>query len=571
MIPPLPKTHEPAEYNTNYIFYFNNLALDLNRLSHSLATNPQGGPALSSRVLGIVHLAMHDAYFAINPPANDSFTCYLPKLPSLDGVHDARAAVAGAALTVLEKLYATPMPNVATANTLVLKQFIAKAVAGFPYLDVLSLDFQFGSAVAKAVMDLLLYSGEPGAAQGMYQTKDGPFKFRAEANHPVRLVPDDVNKPDGPKHAETPYYGPFYGTATRRVGVQMKVNGQHTEHVIADPPVGFCRDEPIEDTDSLLDIMRSGGVVSDPRVRRSARQHATGHFFAYDGVNLIGTPPRLYNQILRKIAYERRCDKTDLTAETNNADFARLFALCNAAQADAGIFAWKEKYTFEFWRPLSGVREHPSGLGDPFFQTVGAPETNKNETAFKPPFPAYPSGHATFGAAVFHMARLYYKDRDNLDFPLDGPDDIEVEFISDELNGISRDLRGPYDATKPIEEQVGTVRTCFPIKFKSLWSIIYENALSRIFLGVHWRFDAFASKDVLVANVNPQGDMSPYMLNADGSTKYKPLDEVEYKTEAERFDREGTFPIGGVPLGLGIATDIWEGKLCPTPTHLQPK
>jgi len=532
---------------------------DLNRLSHSLAAAPQTGPALSSRALGILHLAMHDA-----------FTCYLPELPSLDGVRDARQAVAGAAITVLETLYATTMPDIATATTFALKRFIAKAVDEFLNVDVFLPDFQFGVAIAKAILDLLLYSGEPGAAKGMYHTKEGPFKFRTEPNHPVRLVPDDINNPNGPKHSESPYYGPFYGTATRRVAVQMKVNGETTEHILADPPVGFSRHDPIEDEDSLLDAMRSGTVLSDPRVRRSASQHATGYFFAYDGVNLIGTPPRLYNQILRKIAYERRvCE--DLTAEANNADFARLFALCNAALADAGIFAWKEKYTFEFWRPLTGIREHPSGLGDPFFQTVGAPETNKNITSFKPPFPAYPSGHATFGAALFHMARLYYKDRDGLDFPLDGPDNIEVEFISDELNGISRDLRESYDATRPIEEQIGTVRTCFPIKFTSLWSIIYENALSRVFLGVHWRFDAFASEDVLVPNVNPQSDMSPYMLNADGSTKYKALEEVRYKTMEKRFDREGKYPISGVPLGLRIATDVWEGKLSPTPAHLQPK
>ncbi|KAK4163735.1 phosphatidic acid phosphatase type 2/haloperoxidase [Cladorrhinum sp. PSN259] len=569
MIPPLPKTDEPAEYNTNYILYFNNVGLDLNRLAHSLATSPQGGPALSSRALGILHLAIHDAYFAIHPPDDCSFTCYLSELPSLDGVSNARAAVAGAAITVLETLYATPSPTVADATTFALKQFINKAVDGFTYVDVLSPDFEFGRAVAKAILNLLIYSGEPGAAQGQYRPKDGPFKFRPDPNHPVRLVPNDINNPGGPKHAETPYYGPFYGTGTRRFAVQMTVNGEETEHVIADPPVGFSRNDTVEDIDSLLDSMRSGAVLSDPRARRSARQYATGHFFAYDGVNLIGTPPRLYNQILRKIAYERRV-ADDLTAEANNADFARLFALCNAAMADAGIFAWKEKFTFEFWRPLSGIREHPSGLGDPFFQTVGAPETNKNETSFKPPFPAYPSGHATFGAAFFHMARLYFKQRDDLDFELDGPDDIKVEYVSDELNGISRDLREPYDATRPIEEQVGTVRTRYPIKFPSLWSLIQQNALSRIWLGVHWRFDAFASEDVLVPNANPTPGETPYMLNADGSTKYKAIEEVRYETKAKRFDREGEYPIGGVPLGLGIATDIWEGNLSPTPGYLQP-
>jgi vanadium chloroperoxidase len=572
MIPPLPSTGEPAEYNSNYILYFNNLALDLNRLSHSLLTGPQAGPALSSRALGILHLAIHDAYFAILPPADGSFTCYLPQLPSLDGVSDARGAVAGAAITVLETLYATPSPSVATATTFAMRQFITKAVDQFhPNVDALLPDFQFGAAVARAILGLLLYPAEPGAAQGSYRPKDGPYKFRPDPNNPVRLVPNDVNNPSGPKHAVAPAYAPFYGAATRRLAVQMKVDGEPTDHVLADPPVGFSRNDAVEDVDSLLDIIRSGAIPSDSHVRRTPAQHATGHYFAYDGVNLIGTPPRLYNQILRKIAHDRRVDQGDIAAEANNADFARLFALCNAAQADAGIFAWREKYTFEFWRPLTGVREHPvSELADPFFQTVGAPETNSDGTSFKPPFPAYPSGHATFGAAVFQMARLYYRRRDGLGFAPDAPDAIAVEFVSDELDGVSRDLRQPYDPARPIEEQAGTVRTRVRRHYDSLWAVIHDNALSRVFLGVHWRFDAFAAEDVLVRRACPEPDMSPYELNPDGSTKYRPAADVRHAFRAGRFDRDGLFPVGGVPLGLGIATDVWEGNLQPTPASLQP-
>ncbi|KLU90935.1 vanadium chloroperoxidase [Magnaporthiopsis poae ATCC 64411] len=238
--------------------------------------------------------------------------------------------------------------------------------------------------------------------------------------------------------------------------------------------------------------------------------------------------------------------------------------------ADAGVFAWREKYTFEIWRPLTGVREHPSGLGDPFFQTVGSPETNNNGISFKPPFPAYPSGHATFGGATFQMARLYYKRRDGLGFADDAPDDICIEFVSDELNGINRDLREDYDPARPITEQVGTVRTRVPVRFASLWEVMHENALSRVFLGVHWRFDAFAAQDVLVPNPNQEPGQSPYALNPDGSTRYKPTADVRYETRATRFDRDGLFPIGGVPLGIGIADDIFAANLRPTPESEQP-
>jgi vanadium chloroperoxidase len=173
----------------------------------------------------------------------------------------------------------------------------------------------------------------------------------------------------------------------------------------------------------------------------------------------------------------------------------------------------------------------------------------------------YRSGHATFGAAGFQAARLHYKRRDNLTFAPDEPDNISFDFVSDELNGINRDLRQPYDPNLPITDQLGTVRTRVVRRFPSLWAAIFDNAVSRIFLGVHWRFDAFASKDVL-ASAAP---------NADGTTAFKAPANIKYVTMGPRADRPGQlYPIGGVPLGIGIANDIFQSNLKPTPVALQP-
>ena len=93
---------------------------------------------------------------------------------------------------------------------------------------------------------------------------------------------------------------------------------------------------------------------------------------------------------------------------------ARLFALVNVAQADAGILAWDQKYIHDLWRPVVGLREHDASFGpaaqeanddivsdaDPFWLPLGAPRTNTDKKSFTPPFPAYPSGHPTFGAAA---------------------------------------------------------------------------------------------------------------------------------------------------------------------------
>jgi vanadium chloroperoxidase len=125
---------------------------------------------------------------------------------------------------------------------------------------------------------------------------------------------------------------------------------------------------------------------------------------------------------------------------------------------------------------------------------------------FTPNFPAYPSGHATFGAAAFHITRRFYgiptgdRNDDNLFNGLD--------FVSDEFNGVNQDNRG-------------TVRPRHLRNFPGgLWQMIRENGRSRVYLGVHWVFDAFA-------------------VNEDGS-----LD----------LSRN----IGGVQLGLTVANDIFD-------------
>jgi hypothetical protein len=65
---------------------------------------------------------------------------------------------------------------------------------------------------------------------------------------------------------------------------------------------------------------------------RTVDETLIGTCWGYDGASGLGTPPRLYNQIIREVA----------KAKGNSvADNARLFALVNAAMGDAGILAWE--------------------------------------------------------------------------------------------------------------------------------------------------------------------------------------------------------------------------------------
>jgi hypothetical protein len=146
--------------------------------------------------------------------------------------------------------------------------------------------------------------------------------------------------------------------------------------------------------------------------------------------------------------------------------------------ADAGIAIWESKYYYQFWRPVTGIREadegsgptgagdgNPRTVGDLTFSPLGAPFSNGSGPDFTPPFPAYPSGHAGFGGALFQILRRFY-----------GTDRIPFTFVSDEFNGETRD-------------NDGTVRPLLPRHFSSLSEAEEENGQSRIYLGIHWAFD----------------------------------------------------------------------------------
>ncbi|MBK8054817.1 MAG: hypothetical protein IPK35_16500 [Saprospiraceae bacterium] len=89
--------------NTDQILYWNEVALEANKVSHSNGMNEQTGPPLSSRALAMVHLAMYDAYVGTTP--GTTLPVYLTGPVSPLGISDRDTAIATAACTMLSKLY----------------------------------------------------------------------------------------------------------------------------------------------------------------------------------------------------------------------------------------------------------------------------------------------------------------------------------------------------------------------------------------------------------------------------------------------------------------------------------
>jgi hypothetical protein len=428
-----PAGHDERHFR-DPVLAWNAIALQAVADDHSGTFGPaeQGGPTRTARALAIVHAAIFDAVNSIDR----SYTPYhilVPLRPHTDV--SIAAAVAAAAQLTLVALY--------PAQEVVFDEALARHLAYLRHSAAIWRGLVVGRIVAE---HLLQARRDDGAADEKPHTpSDLPGRHRAD-----------------PLNPEQGFLTPGWGNVTPfvvRSGAQFR----------APPPPEI--DSP-EYAMSYNEVKRLGGDGLSTPTERTAEQTAIGLYWAYDGTRHLGTPPRLYNQIARLIAAQQH---------NTVVENARFFALINLAMADAGITCWESKYVYDYWRPILGIREAdpgtgPSGLGDGnpattgdlYWQPLGAPASNQSNDGrnFTPPFPAYPSGHATFGAALFRVIARFY-----------GTDYLPFTFISDELNGVTTDNEG---APRPL----------LPRHFSRLSRAADENARSRIYLGIHWNFDA---------------------------------------------------------------------------------
>jgi hypothetical protein len=184
--------------------------------------------------------------------------------------------------------------------------------------------------------------------------------------------------------------------------------------------------------------------------------------------------------------------------------------MLNIAMADAAIAAWDAKYHFQFPRPVTYIRafEATKGARTKWFP-VGAQITNSDQTFnITPPFPSYPSGHAVFGGALFGTLRQFMKPT------------VQFSFLSDEFNGRNKDVFNYVRCSSP-DDKLTPSKFCKerPV---TLDCAERENADSRVFMGVHWIFDA--DDGIFMGNLVAQQSYHYMMnpLNASGQADNPP-------------------------------------------------
>lgn len=419
---PLLATAPPYDPAKDIILVWNQVMLDANVGDSRLLIPDQGGPTRTSRAFAIVCVAMFDAWNSVT----HRYAPYLSELAG-DNSADQTAAVSTAARDTLLAMFPQQARKFRSAWTAAM-QTVPPGVPRNRGVDL-------GRRVAEAIL---------AERSNDNSNLNLPYNYSTLPGY---------HRPD-PLHPNQGFHAPHWGFVDPFV-----ISDMHS-HLCPPPPAM----DSLEYAVAYQQMLNFGGDGIESDTIRTREQTIIGNFWAYDGTPGLGTPPRLYNQVVRTIAIQKRN-----SVEKN----ARLFALVNLAMADAGIQSWYSKYIYEFWRPVVAIQngDHDTNeftIGDPLWTPLGAPATNGagDGINFTPSFPAYASGHATFGAAAFVVTSHFY-----------GTSAIRFRFTSDEYNGINRNGDG---TRRPV-----VART-----YNNLEEAIAENALSRIYLGIHWSFDA---------------------------------------------------------------------------------
>lgn len=168
-----------------------------------------------------------------------------------------------------------------------------------------------------------------------------------------------------------------------------------------------------------------------------------GEFWSDDLLGLTFSPPTRFIAIANQVYFNEKADLQEAIIAN---------AKVGISLHDAAIGAWNSKYYYNLERPESYIKR----LIDPSWEpNLDNPLTGDN--GISPSFPAYPSGHATFGAAA------------------------------------SEALASVFGYSYGMTDNCHRNRTEFsgyPRTFSSFFEMALENAWSRVPLGVHYRMDA---------------------------------------------------------------------------------
>ncbi len=206
---------------------------------------------------------------------------------------------------------------------------------------------------------------------------------------------------------------------------------------------------PFSDNPSSRFYAEALNVYNSSNSTMSYEQRWVAEFWSDDIFGQTFSPPTRLVAVLDQVMGKEKCN---LEKAVESA--AKLGLALN----DFGVSAWHSKYVYNLERPEHYIKR----VIDPKWEPI-LTNTVNGAIGITPAFPAYPSGHATFGGgggAI--LAHLFGQNYEWTDL-----------------------------CHKGRSEFIGTPRT-----FASFEDAGFENAMSRVPLGVHFQMDCLAGVDL---------------------------------------------------------------------------
>ena len=484
-----------------YLVLWHLIAVDITAIDHRafIGASPntyheQFGPARAARALALVHQAMFEAANAFD----HRYTSMLPGTSIAAPVGASQdAAIIEAAYQVIAWLYpglndqpldASDPNKICLANQFSLSTYYVCSLETITNADERTAGVAIGRTVAGRIIAARSHDGAE-RAEPVWGNDFVPRQAPGNPNYAfTQWQVDPVSQLRTALGGNWGEVTPFVMTSgfefrpTEDGSPADKVNGlpKDTNHTPLYKDLVSYNAVHQWGRETRLD---PSGVTPSPQPAMDGPLLA--QFWAYDATANLCAPPRLYNQIaaavlslVEKSPSDTQPNVIDVQSTT---DVARFYALVNIAMADAAIASWDSKYHFQFPRPVTYIRasEELDAKGKTIatkWFPLGAQISNSDQTYnITPPFPSYPSGHAVFGGALFGILRQFVKP------------EAKFAFLSDEFNGRNKDVFNYIRCSA--DDKVTPKKFCSPRELTTDCAE-RENADSRVFMGVHWIFDA---------------------------------------------------------------------------------
>ncbi|MCB2409232.1 vanadium-dependent haloperoxidase [Hymenobacter lucidus] len=264
-------------------------------------------------------------------------------------------------------------------------------------------------------------------------------------------------------------------------------------------------------------------------------------FFWANDLNGTSKPPGQLYTITQDVAKQQGI----LQGVNGLLETARLFAMVGTAMVNASVVAWYAKYfhpdtkgPLRLWRPETAIQRatddgNPGTAADPAWQPLSA---MINGTRFSPNFPAYVSGHACFGAAHAAAMQAFF-----------GTDTIPFTATTEDPHAL--------------RDENGIRRTRSFLSFKKA---ALENGRSRVYLGVHYQFDAVGGYEIGTA----VGQDTAAFFQPQPPTNRAFLTRASGGIQSVFLDNPGS----DVAFDLTVSTKcVWSFTLSSTPSPIQEK